>query len=130
MRDDIKDRRSVPRYKIRIPCSILVLAFDTPKGADARPATLGYTHDVSLRSISVVLPSHPMYSSDKGELGQLAEITLALPDKHLRLDGSLLRHAEATEKENLFAFRIEGGTGTERRSYEEYLESLFTNPHS
>jgi hypothetical protein len=55
----------------------------------------------------------------------MSEITLALPQGYVRLDGSLLRHAEANPKENLFAFKIEGGTETDRRLYEEYLESLF-----
>src|SRR5947207_1305329 len=125
MGQQIRERRSAPRHKVRIPCSVLAISFDPGKTADERPATLGYTHDVSIKSISVVLPSNPIYSPDKTELGTMSEITLALPQGYVRLDGSLLRHAEANAKENLFAFKVEGGTETDRRLYEEYLESLF-----
>ena len=121
-----KDRRSLPRYKTRIACSVEPSPFasDGTVQTEERHAVVGHTEDVSLECISLVLSSNPTCGTDPSRLGMLAEIQLALPVGYARLSGSLVRDAEASPQEHLFVFRIEGGDDIDWRLYHEHLASL------
>jgi hypothetical protein len=125
MEAEKKDRRSAPRYKARIACSVLSTSSEGNKLSEDRgPKVLGHTYDLSTEAISIVLSSHPVYGADPTGLGTMAEITLALPVGYVRLCGNFLRHIDSTPQENLFVFMIEGGNIVDRRLYQEYLDSL------
>jgi hypothetical protein len=119
MRDEVKvkDRRSVPRYKARVPCSVLCASTDS--------AILTHTEELSPQAISLTIPSNPTYgAAEPSNVGTSVVLTLALPVGYVRLSGSLLRHDQADPKDHLFVFKIEAATDLDRRLYNEHLDSL------
>jgi len=110
------DRRSLPRYKARVPCSVLC--------ASTGSTLLTHTESLSLNAISLTIPSNPTYGSDPSNVGNKVVLTLALPGGYAQLSGSLLRLEQANAIANLFAFKIEGANEVDRRLYNEHLDSL------
>jgi hypothetical protein len=113
---EYKERRAVPRYNSRVPCSVL--------SASTEAAILSHTEKLSLKAISLAIPSHPTYGADPSNVGVNVVLKLALPGGYVRLSGLLLRIDLANAIENLFVFKIEGATEVDRRLYHEHLDSL------
>ena len=113
---DNKERRRVPRYKARVPCSVL--------SASGGSALLTHTEALSVNAISLTIPSNPTYGADPGNVGVNVELKLALPAGYVRLSGSLVRLEQANTIDNLFVFKIEEASEVDRRIYDEHLDSL------
>jgi len=110
------DRRSVPRYKARLPCSVLSAA----TGA----TILTHTETLSLKAIALTIALNPIYGADPSNVGMDVELKVALPAGYVRLTGTLLRLEQANAIENLFVFKIEGANEVDRRLFNEHLDSL------
>ena len=116
MPNEGKDRRSMPRHKARVPCSIVCPSTDS--------TILTHTEGLSLKAISLTIPLNPIYGADPSNVGVNVVLKLALPGGYVRLSGLLLRLEQANAIENLFVFKIEGATEVDRRLYNEHLDSL------
>jgi hypothetical protein len=123
---EVKNRRSVPRYKARVPCSVLCASIDSSEASqdERQLAVLTHTEELSLESISLTIPSNPTYGADPSNVGTKVTLELALPIGYVRLSGLLLRHEQAGSNDNLFVFKIEGANDPDWRSYNEHLDSL------
>ena len=113
---DVDERRSVPRYKEQVLCSLLW----SLTGA----TIVARTEMLSLKSISVTIPSNPTYGAEPSMVGQNVELELALPEGSVRLSGLLLSVEQADSIGNLLVFRIEGANEVDQRLYHEHLVSL------
>lgn len=114
---EVEDRRTVPRYKARVPCSVLCSA----TGA----TLLTHTAELSLEAVSLIIPSNPTYGADDpSKVGTKVSLKLALPSGYVRLSGVLLRHQQADPKDHLFVFKIEAASDLDRRLYDEYVDAL------
>ena len=111
-----KERRSVPRYKTRVPYSVLC--------ASTRTTLLTHTESLSQTAISLTIPSNPTYGADPSNVGRKVVLKLALPSGYAQLSGSLLRLEQANAIANLFVFKIEEANETDQRLYKEHLDSL------
>lgn len=58
---EYKERRSVPRYKSRVPCSVLCASTDS--------AILTHTEALSVKAISLTIASSPTYGADPSKVG-------------------------------------------------------------
>lgn len=112
----MNERRSLPRYRVRVPCSILC--------ALTGATILTHTEGLSENAISLTIPTNPTYGADPGNVGVDVELKLALPVGYVRLSGSLVRLEQANTVDNLFVFKIEEANEVDRRMYNEHLESL------
>jgi hypothetical protein len=113
---DVDERRSVPRYQERVPCTVLC----SLTGA----TILARTEMLSLKSLSVTIPSNPTYGAEPSDVGANVELRLALPEGYVRLSGSLLHMEQTNSIGNLFVFKIEGANEVDQRLYHEHLVSL------
>ena len=113
---DVNERRSVPRYRDRAPCTVICSSTET--------TILARTEMLSLNSVSVTIPSNPTYGADPSMVGATVELRLALPGGYVRLSGSLLQIEQVDSIGNLFVFKIEGASEVDRRLYQEHLVSL------
>lgn len=114
-----KDRRTVPRFKAWVACSVLARLSDE----DFREqAILGYVKDLSREAVAMLLPANETYGVDASNLGKDVQMTLALPVGYVRLSATLVRHSQDESGKNLVVFRIE--ESEERSKYHEYLDSL------
>ena len=119
MRDEreTKDRRDVPRYEVRVPCSVTCV--------DTGATLLTHTAALSLQAISLTIPLNPTYGADDpSKVGTKVLLKLALPVGYVRLSGALLRHEQADPKDHLFVFKIEAASDLDQRLYDEYVDSL------
>lgn len=119
MRNEVetKDRRNVPRHKVRVPCSVTC--------ADTGATLLTHTAELSLQAISLTIPLNPTYGADDpSKVGTKVSLKLALPVGYVRLTGLLLRHQQADPNDHLFVFKIEAASDLDRRLYDEYVDSL------
>ena len=115
----------MPRYQASVACTVLPsIDPEDTTGDQRRSAIIGYTQNLSLDAIALILPSSQTYGTDPSNLGTAAELVLALPVGYVELSGALVRHQEAGPKDNLFVFRIEGANEMDRRLYREHLDSL------
>ena len=112
----MNERRNLPRYKARVPCSILC--------ASTGSSLLTHTEGLSLNAISLTIPVNPTYGADPSNVGKKVVLKLALPGGYAQLSGSLVRLEQANTIENLFVFKIEEANEVDRRLYNEHLESL------
>ena len=112
---EYEERRSVPRYKARVPCSVLLATGAT---------ILTHTETLSLKAIALTIASNPIYGADPSNVGMNVVLKVALPGGYVRLSGTLLRLEQANAIENLFVFKIEGASEVDRRIYNEHLDSL------
>ena|SRR5438132_11424865 len=121
MRDEIelKDRRAVPRYKARVPCSVLC--------AVTGATLLTHTAELSQEAVAIIIPSNPTYGADDpSKVGTKVSLKLALPVGYVRLSGVLLRHEPADPKDHLFVFEVEAASDLDRRLYDEYVDALIS----
>ena len=87
-----KDRRSVPRYQASVACTVLPsIDPEDTTGDQRRSAIIGYTQNLSLDAIALILPSSQTYGTDPSNLGTAAELVLALPVGYVELSGALVR---------------------------------------
>ncbi len=122
--DDVRllphdDRRAVPRFKVRIACSVLLRLNDEQF---SEQAVLGYVKDLSREAAAVLLPTNITFGVDASSLGKQVQMNLALPIGYVRLSGTLIRYSPDDSGEYLFVFRIQDSK--ERSKYNEYLDSL------
>jgi hypothetical protein len=113
------DRRAVPRFQVWVACSVL------PRLSDEEfreQAVLGYVKDLSREAIAVLLPSNETYGVNASNLGNLVQMTLALPIGYVRLSAILVRSSPDDSGKHLVVFGIQ--ESKERRKYDEYLDSL------
>jgi hypothetical protein len=83
---------------------------------------LGYVKDLSREAIAVLLPSNETYGVNASNLGNLVQMTLALPIGYVRLSATLVRSSPDDSGKHLVVFGIQ--ESKERRKYDEYLDSL------
>ena len=112
----MNERRNLPRYKTRVPCSIL--------RASTGSTILTHTEGLSLNAISLTIASNPVYGADPSNVGKKVVLKLALPGGYAQFSGSLLRLEQPNTIENLFVFMIEEASEVDRRLYNEHLDSL------
>ena len=115
-RIDVEEHRSVPRYRARVPCTVLC--------ASTGATVLTRTEMLSLKSVSLTIASNPTYGAEPSRVGANVELRLALPGGYVRLSGSLLSVEQAESIGNLFVFKIEGANEVDQRLYQEHLVSL------
>jgi hypothetical protein len=114
---DTNDRREVPRYKVRVPCSVTC--------ADTGATLLTHTAEISLQAIALTIPLNPTYGADDpSKVGTKVSLKLALPAGYVRMSGVLLRYEQAEPKDHLFVFKIEAASDPDRRLYDEYVDAL------
>jgi hypothetical protein len=119
MRDEIeiKNRRDVPRYKVRVPCSVTCV--------ESGATLLTHTAELSSQAVSLNIPRNPTYGADDpAKVGTKVTLKLALPEGYARLFGVLVRHEQADPEDHLFVFKIEAASDLDQRLYNEYVDAL------
>ena len=114
-----KDRRAVPRYKVKVACSVLVHSSDQ---RFREQAVLGQVKDLSRDAVAVLLPTNETYGVDALGMEKQIQLTLALPVGYVRLSASLIRYTRDDSGKYFFVFRIQDSN--DRSKYDEYLDSL------
>ena len=114
-----KDRRAVPRYNVKVACSVLVRPSDQ---RFREQAVLGQVKDLSRHAVAVLLPTNETYGVDALGMGKQIQLTLALPVGYVRLFATLIRYTPDDSGKYFFVFRIQ--ESDERAKYDEYLDSL------
>ena len=114
-----KDRRAVPRYKVKVACSVLVHSSDQ---RFREQAVLGQVKDLSRDAVAVLLPTSETYGVDALGMGKQIQLTLALPVGYVRLSATLIRYTPDASGKYFFVFIIQ--ESNDRSRYDEYLDSL------
>ena len=114
-----KDRRAVPRYKVKVACSVLLRSSDQ---RFREQAVLGQVKDLSRDAVAVLLPTSETYGVDALGMGKQIQLTLALPVGYVRLSATLIRYSPDDSGKYFFVFKIQ--ESNDRSKYDEYLDSL------
>ncbi|MEP6912799.1 MAG: PilZ domain-containing protein [bacterium] len=114
-----KDRRAVPRYQVKVACSVLVHSSDQRFRGQA---VLGQVKDLSRHAVAVLLPTNETYGVDALGMEKRIQLTLALPVGYVRLSASLIRYKRDESGKYFFVFRIQ--ESDDRGKYDEYLDAL------
>ena len=114
-----KDRRAVPRYQVKVACSVLVHSSDQ---RFREQAVLGQVKDLSRHAVAVLLPTNETYGVDALGMEKQIQLTLALPVGYVRLSASLIRYKRDESGKYFFVFKIQ--ESNDRNKYDEYLDSL------
>ena len=114
-----KDRRAVPRYNVKVACSVSLPSNDQ---RFREQAVLGQVKDLSRHAVAVLLPTSETYGVDALVTGKQIQLTLALPVGYVRLFATLIRYKSDDSGKYFFVFRIQ--ESDERGKYDEYLDSL------
>jgi hypothetical protein len=123
------DRRRMSRRQVRLPVSVSLIETDAPADAVHRPlAVLGYTRDISVDGLALILPSISMGGDITDRENYMLRIILALPVGDVEMNAIAVRHerldTNSPDIGYLIGARISEMSERERDLYLEYLRIL------
>ena len=126
------ERRDALRHEAQREAQLLFVASlpesKTSAGDEQHlPKLIGYTRDLSLRGMSLIVPVVPSSDSYFYDLECTLQITLDLPTGTIQIDAVPIRYEpldeEGTEKGCLIGVRITKMNQTDEALYAEYLRT-------
>ena len=131
-RGGIVDRRSALRHEVQREAHLLFVASlpgSKTSAADEQqlPRLTGYTRDISMIGMSLIVPVVPSSDSYFYDLECTLQIALDLPAGTIQMDATPLRYEpldeEGTEKGCLIGVRITKMNEADKALYAEYLRT-------
>ncbi|MGB9181941.1 MAG: PilZ domain-containing protein [Pyrinomonadaceae bacterium] len=128
LRDYVGNRRRVPRYRARLAASLSLFEEKSKVNGARHTQTLeGYTHDLSVNGLALILPAIRIgerYLTD----GRTLRVTLELPNGPIQIHVIAVRYErleeDTTDKGYLIGTRITAMSDTDRESFADYLETI------
>jgi PilZ domain len=130
LRARVADRRSAPRYSLRLPCAVLIHdpKLDGARGGDQRraPRLEAFTRDLSRTGIGLVAPA--VRIGERYLTDSPLRLVLEHPTGPLELFAAAVRYEQLDETEGergyLIGLRISAMSDADRARYERHLKEV------
>lgn len=123
------NRRSSPRFPVRLPTSLSLADHDSGLGHIDRPPVIpGETRDISMEGLALIVPSLRTDRHDLTQLQHVWRIVMALPMGHVQIHALLVRYqrfrGDDPQTGYLIGVRIEEMGEADRMLFANYLQTL------